>query len=293
MSFWTITRTLAVAACTAFLSLNTWAVVSCTISATPSTLDGSYDAALNLDMQGSFAISCTRAKNDAKNQTLWIGLNQLSSQTLAKAPPYADTLAYGIYSDVGRTTRWTNGPTGGLVVAFAFGTATAASATQAFYMRANAGQADKAAGTYSDMMNVTLNLTDSVGQNLSSTTLTTQATVAKTCSVNAAAVAYSVNYQAFQSTALIDSTQSVTVSCSKGTQANLALDRTTAVIPAIGLAYQLGFSPLSSGTTAATATSNAVPLSFGLTLTLPAGQAGTCGAGTCSGSDTRQVTITY
>jgi spore coat protein U-like protein len=293
MSLWKITRLTAAAACTAFLSVNTWAVLSCTISASPPTLTGNYDPASNLDVQGSFTVNCTRAKNDSKSQTLWIGLNQTSAQTMAKAAPYADTLTYGIYSDVNRTALWTGGATGGVSVPLSFGTATSASAAPAFYMRANAGQTDKAAGTYSDTLNVTLNVTNSTGQNLGNTTLTTQATVPKTCSVSAAAVSYAVSYQAFRSSALVDSSQSVSVSCSKGTQANLSLDKTTGVLLPIGLAYQLGFSPSSSATTAATSTSNAVPLSLGLILTLPARQAGACGAGTCSGSDTRQIMITY
>lgn len=293
MSFWKITRMMAVAACSAFLSLNTWAVLSCTISASPPTVTGTYDPAANLDVQGSFTMNCTRAKSDSKNQTFWIGLNQTTSQTMAKAAPYADTVAYGIYSDVNRTTLWTGGATGGVTVPFAFGTATAASATQAFYMRANAGQTDKAAGTYTNTLNVTLNVTNSTGQNLGSTTLTTQATVAKTCSVNAAAISYSVSYQAFRASALVDSSQSVGVSCSKGTQVNLSLDKTTGVVLPIQLVYQLGFSPSSAGATSGTSSSNAAPLSFGLILKVPAGQAGACGTGTCTGSDTRQIMITY
>jgi spore coat protein U-like protein len=293
MSLWKTTRTMAVAAWMAAAAQHTWAVLSCTISASPPTLSGTYASASNLDIQGAFSINCTRAKSDSKSQTLWVGLNQTSAQTMAKAAPYADTLAYGIYSDVGRTALWAGGATGGVSVPLSFGTGTAASATPALYMRANAGQTDKAAGTYSDTLNVTLNLTNSTGQNLANTTLTTQATVPKTCSVSAAAVSYSLSYQAFRTSALIDSSQSVSVSCSKGTQASLSLDKTTGVLLPIGLAYQLGFSPSSSATTAATSTSNAVPLLLGLILTLPAGQAGACGTGICSGSDTRQITIVY
>lgn len=293
MSLWKFMRLAAAGICSAVVSVNASAVLSCTISAAPSPLSGTYDSTANLDMQGSFTINCTRAKNDSKNQTFWIGLNQTASQTMAKPAPYADTLAYGIYSDVNRTALWTNGATGGVTISFAFGTSTAASTTVAFYMRANSGQTDKAAGSYSDTLNVTLNVTNSVGQNLGGTTLTTQASVPKTCSVDASAVSYAVSYQAFSSTPLVDSTQAVSVSCSKGTQATLTLDSTSGVILPVALAYQLDFSASSSASTSGTSTSNAVPLSFPLTLTLPAGQAGTCSTGTCTGSDTRQVTITY
>ena len=288
-----IVTLIAILACSVLLTRNAWGVMACTITASPATLSGAYDPASNLDMQGSFAINCTRAKNDSKNQTLWVGLNQVAGQTMAKSAPYADTLTYGIYTDAARATRWTSGAGGGLAIPLAFaGNEVALPVSAAFYMRAGAGQTDKASGTYSDTLNVTLNLTDSLGQNLGNTTLTSQATVAKSCSVSVAAVSYSVNYQAFRSTSLIDSTQSVGVTCSKGTQVNLALDQVTGVILPIELTYGLVFSP-SSQTASGTSTSGSAAQNFGLTLTLPAGQAGACTGAVCSGVDTRQITVTY
>lgn len=278
--------------CGAFPAGQAWAVLACSITASPATLSGAYDPASNLDMQGSFLVNCSRAKNDSKNQTLWIGLNQTVGQTLAKAPPYPDTIAYGIYTDVGRTTRWTEGVGGGFTVPLSFGNATAASATAQVYMRASSGQTDKAAGTYSDTLNVTLNSNDSLGQNLSGTTLTTEAAVSKSCVVDLAPLTYSVNYLAFRSTALVDSSQSVAVTCSKGTQVTLALDRVIGVILPVELKYTLTFSAMSQ-TAAGTSSSSSTAQIFGLTLTLPAGQAGACGTATCSGSDTRQITVTY
>lgn len=288
-------KVMAVAAalgCGVFACGDARAVVSCSISASPATLSGTYDPASNLDMLGSFVVSCTRANKDSKNQTLWIGLNQATGQTMAKAAPYADSLAYGIYSDVGRSILWTSGVGGGLTFTLAFGNTLAASINVPVYMRANAGQTDKAAGTYSDTLNVTLNQTDSLGQNLGSTTLTTQASVAKSCSVDVAPITYSVNYQAFRSTALVDASQSVVVTCSKGTQVGLSLDQVTGLIAPVELKYTLTF-PALSQTAAGTSSSSSTPLNFGLTLTLPAGQAGACGATVCGGSDTRQITVTY
>lgn len=283
----------AVLGCSAFPIGDAWAELACSITASPATLSGAYVPASNLDMQGSFVVNCTRLKKDSKNQTLWIGLNQTASQAMAKAPPYADTLAYGIYTDVGRTTRWTDGVGGGLAIPVDFGgNNTALSLPVAVYMRANSGQTDKAAGTYSDTLNVTLNDTDSLGPNLSATTLTTEASVAKSCVVDVAPLTYSVNYQAFRSAALVDSTQAVAVTCSKGTQVNLSLDKVTGVILPIELKYTLTFSAMSQ-TASGTSSSSATAQTFGLTLSLPAGQAGACGAATCSGSDTRQITVTY
>lgn len=268
------------------------AALSCTIMAAPPTIAGAYDPAGHLDLQGSFTINCTRAKQD-KNWTVWVGLNQTTAQALAKAPPYADTLAYGIYTDAARSIRWMDGVSGGSTAVLPFsGSVTAASVSVPFYMRAPAGQQDKAAGTYQDTLTATLRLTDSVGQQLGTTTVTTEAEVAKNCSVGAAPIAYSVSYQAFRSTALVDSSQSVSVTCSKGTQVSLSLDQTTGVISPIGLTYALTFPGWSPSTTG-TSSTGTLPQSFGLVLTLPAGQAGTCASGTCNGTATRQITITY
>ena len=268
------------------------AALSCTIMAAPPTITGAYDPAGNLDLQGSFTINCTRAKQD-KDWTVWVGLNQSTAQALAKAPPYADTLSYGVYTDAARSIRWMDGVSGGATTVLPFsGSVTAASVNMPFYMRAPAGQQDKAAGTYQDTLTATLRLTDSLGQQLGSTTLTTEATTAKNCSVGVAPIAYNVSYQAFRSTPLVDSSQSVSVTCSKGTQVNLSLDQTTGVISPIGLTYGLTFPGASSSTTG-TSSTGAAPQSFGLVLTLPAGQAGTCASGTCSGTATRQITVTY
>lgn len=270
------------------------AALGCTISAAPSTMTGPYDPAGNLDMSGgSFTINCTRTVKDSKNWTVWVGLNQTTAQTLAKAPPYPDTLAYGIYTDSGRLSRWTDGAGGGATTAITFsGNITAAMVNVPFYMRAPAGQSDKAAGTYQDTLTATLAVGNSAGAPLGTTTFTTEATVAKNCSVGVAPIAYAVSYQAFSSTPLVDSSQSVSVTCSKGTQVSLTLDQTTGVISPIGLTYGLTF-PGASPSATGTSSTGSAPLSFGLVLTLPAGQAGTCATGTCSGTATRQITITY
>ena len=269
------------------------AALACTIMASPPTITGGYDPAGNLDLQGSFTINCTRVKQDSKNWTLWVGLNQTSAQVLAKTPPYADTLSYGVYTDVARSIQWMEGVSGGATVALAFsGNITAASANMPFYMRAPAGQQDKAAGTYQDTLTATLRVADSLGQQLGTTTLTSEAVTAKNCSVGVAPIAYNVSYQAFRNTPLVDSSQSVSVTCSKGTQVNLSLDQTTGVISPIGLTYGLTF-PGASPSTTGTSSTGTAPQSFGLVLTLPAGQAGSCASGTCSGTATRQITITY
>lgn len=252
------------------------AAIDCTIASSPGTLNGAYAPGANLDVQGSLVLNCTRLRRDARNSTLWVGINQLAGETMAKPAPYADTLSYGIYRDAARTNLWTNGPavgngSGGLAVNLNFGTGnnTAQSVTVPVYMRAASGQMDKASGTYTDTLNVTVNQTSNTGPNLVTTTLTPQATVAKTCSFGVATAAYTLNYQAFRTTPVTDPSQSVALTCSKGTPFDLALDRTTGVIPVVQLTYGLVFTGSGTGAVSSTSMTGNAAQTFGLTLTVP------------------------
>jgi len=219
--------------------------------------------------------------------------DQNAGQTLAKLAPYADTLSYGVFSDSGYTNLWTSG-VGGIQVSLTFvGNNLNASVSPAppFYMRVASGQTDKAAGTYNNTLNVTVKDTNTSGATLGSTQLASQATVAKSCSFTVPS--YSLTYQAFRSTALVDTSQSVAVTCSKGTLYDLTLDNTVGVIPGVQLTYGLVFTSSSGASVSSTSSTGNTAQTMGLTLTLPSGQAGACAAGSCLGSGTRQITMTF
>lgn len=277
------------------------AALACSMTAQPGKLAGSYAASSNLDLQGSFVLNCTRALLDPTTFTLWIGVYQTAGRTLVKPAPHPDTLSYGIYRDAARSNLWTAGAAatsgaGALAVTLDFGLfnlGTAATLTLPVYLRVTAGQPDKAAGTYSDNLAVEVRLGSNTGAVLSSTPQSGEASIPKHCSLALSGGAYAVEYASFRPTALVDSSRSAVVTCSKGTQYQLQLDRTTGVIPGVELTYSLVFSSSGGATAISTSSTSTASQSFGLTLTLPAGQAGKCPGAVCSGSANRQLTISY
>jgi len=228
-----------------------------------------------------------------------VGIGHASGQTLATTGAFADTLTYGLYRDANRTNLWTNGAAatsgaGSQSVSISFSgnnLTMAAPVTLTVYMRVPSGQSGKAAGTYSHATAAYV-YDNSNGTLLDDISFTPEATIGKNCSISSGtATQYNVSYTAFRSAPLVDTTSGIPVSCTRGTQYTLSLDATSGVIPTVQLAYTLTFAN-GTGSVTATPSSEATNTHI-LTLTLPAGQAGTCNAGTCTGTSTRTVTITY
>lgn len=122
----------------------------CTIGA-GTVAFGNYDpivanATTPLDAQGSFQIACTR--NAA--YTVGLGLGSWAAGATRQMASGAQRLQYGLYSDAGRTTAWSD-------VATLSGTATSISpVTLTVYGRVFAGQV-VAAGGYGDSVQSTIN----------------------------------------------------------------------------------------------------------------------------------------
>ena len=275
------------------------ALTSCSIS-TPA-LTGTYADTANLDLQGNFVINCTRSGNP-KNYSLRVSLSQLASgQTMTTG--YPDSLNYGVYRDSLRSNLWTSGtqtPTGASSVETPIsytGPATASSVTLTGYFRIPLGQTGKAAGAYSSSLTATVQeisaTTGAVLQTFPTASFTPQATVAKSCVFGSVLPSYALNYQAFRLTALTDTTKGVDVTCTKGTSYTLALDATTAAVTTVGLVYSIMFTTSSGASVSSVSSSGLAATNYGLTLSLPGGQAGSCNAGTCTGNSIRTITVTY
>lgn len=132
------------ATATANLAVSANVPVNCTIAA--GTLSfGAYDpltanAATNLDMTGSFTVSCTNGT--PYTISLDAGANGGKSAAATRAMASGTNyLGYEIYSDSGRTTIWTSGSS--------VTSTSKAPATLTVYGRIPAGQ-DAAVGSYSD-----------------------------------------------------------------------------------------------------------------------------------------------
>jgi hypothetical protein len=283
-----------------------WAVLACSISATPSPVTGIYSSAANLDIQGTFAINCTRDPNvdTTRRPALWIGVSQTASGSTMTRDIGGSTLPYTIYRrafgnsvwlDTGSLNSTTNG-NAGLLTEVDFGPPGAhnptATANIPFYWRVASGLT-RAAGVYLESgLAVTLRNTNAAGSVLSTTTVSSRANIQHDCHfltppASTASVDFNLAYTAFQSTAATASS-SYYVTCTQGTGYSLALDLTRSVIPNVNLAYSLTLTGSTSGTG-----TGVQQTGFGITVSIDAGQAGACPLPPCTGTDIRTITITY
>ena len=135
-----------------------------------------------------------------------------------------------------------------------------------------------AAGTYTDTVTMTMTYGVSIATGSFGVSISTPAT----CSVTGAPGNVVFNYVAFGPAITPSSTFGVT--CTLSLPYTMALDATSGTI--VGLNYTLALSaPGSTGTGA--------QQTHSINGNMVAGQAGTCAAGSCSGSQARSVTISY
>lgn len=279
-----------------------WAQSAVSCSLVAPSFSGTYVDTADLSQQGTFTVNCTRTSKGKLTVNLRLSLSQAAvGQTMSTS--YPDTLAYNIYRDAAYTYLWTTGPeaaTGATAVESSVvftGNTSAASTTFTAYQRIPLGQVGKAAGNYASNLTGTLEEINGAGgavlQTLATATVSSQATVAKGCSFGAVIPSYALTYQAFRATDLTDTTKSIDVTCTKGTSYTMALDKMIDVVPTVGLTYSLVFTSTGNTSVSSVSSSGTAAASHGLTLNLPAAQAGSCATGTCNGTSVRTITVTY
>jgi spore coat protein U-like protein len=143
------------------------------------------------------------------------------------------------------------------------------------------------AGTYTDT--VTMRVRNSTNtSNLSPNgTFSVSITNPATCAITSVANVVFGTYLAFRNTALAAPAASFVMNCTLNLPYTLSLDATSGAMAGVGLNYTLTLS--ASGQQRGAGPGQ----TFTITGAMPAGQAGTCSAGTCSGSDTRTLMVTY
>jgi spore coat protein U-like protein len=272
-----------------------WAVLACSIGASPSMIGGVYSSGTTLNVQGGFSVTCTRdPANDATRHTIWIGLNQAPTGSQMTRDIGGSTLNYAVYRQGFGSSLWTNtgskkinqsGDTGmEWDVVFA-GAGSVVSVNIPFYWQLPTGQ-NRAAGVYLDTgVAVSLHKDNAAGALLGSTLLNSRASIQHNCRFSSAPLPIQVFYTAF-ATAAVPGSTSFELTCTEGTTYALSLDLTRSVIPTIELAYSLALNATSG-------TGNAVGQSFRVDVSIDAGQAGNCVGRNCSGTDTRTITVTY
>lgn len=281
-----------------------WAVLACSISAAPAPVTGIYSSAANLDIQGTFSINCTRnPATDARKHTLWVGIGQTTAGLTMTRDVGGSTLPYFIYRRAFGNSVWTstgskrsnqNGDTGlETEIDFGAGGAASGSLNVPFYWRVASGLT-RAAGVYLDSgIAVTLRTDSDSGTILGTSSISSRANIQHNChfltppTYASSNIQFNLAYTAFQA-APTTASSPYTVTCTQGTSYTLALDLTRSVIPNVDLAYSISLTGSTSGTGTGTQQTG-----FFVNVSIDAGQAGSCAALPCVGTDTRTITITY
>lgn len=259
------------------------ATINCNLFATGVT--GIYNPSSNLDLAGSITVNCTRASSDPTSQAFSITINQgedPAGRDLMRQTG-VDLLRYSISRNTYGGQKWTTNNNGDVPFTLNFGTGTSASVSYPYYFRVRSG-ITRPAGIYDDVLITAYLRTDSSsGTLIANVIFTANVSILSECYISTPPTTLSMNYTSFSATPQTGNT-GFNVSCTQSTPYTMALDANSGTL--LGLNYTLTLS-----STAATGTG------FGqlhsVTSTIAAGQAGNCSTGSCSGSQTRTVTISY
>ena len=245
--------------------------------------------------QGTLSIACTRnPSQDNRKPSVWLGMDQTTGGNTAALDTGGATLTYEIFHASPTSGTWTNtgsvdstSTTDGAVrerLDFVTNQSSSTTATLPFFYRI-AAQQFKPAGVYVDTVPIVMRLDSATGPVITTATLNIRISIPRSCRFSTPPSAIDLNYPAF-SPAPVTATSNFAITCTLTTTYTIALDQTRSVVPTVNLAYSLGLAA-----TAATGTAVAQP--YTVNISVDAGQAGSCNASTCSGTDTRTLTVTY
>lgn len=255
------------------------AAYSCTISSGGFSTIYVATSPTTTIVQSSFTITCTRALSDASTMSYSVAAdNGANAQgTHNRAVLGASKLAYYLFKDSACGTQWRGPQT--ISGTLNFSGSTSASVTISYWACITASQSVPA-GVYTD--NVTMTLTYGPGNTTATGLAGVSISTPPTCNLSTAPSDVVFNYVGFGPVANASTTFAVT--CSTYLPYTMALDATSGTV--LGLNYTIGLS-------APSGTGNGAGQTYTISGTIAAGQAGTCGTGSCTASQARVLTITY
>ncbi|MBL8521191.1 MAG: spore coat protein U domain-containing protein [Betaproteobacteria bacterium] len=266
-----------------------WAAYTCSVTVSSISVVYSPTVATENISTGTVTVSCTRLMGDPATLNYSVrannGLQPTGAINRVQLGASTDRYQYELYRQTPYTNpnRWQNNAATQIAGTLNFGAALSATDTRTFDLRLAGSQAVRPAGTYTDTVTATLRDTGT-GTILATTTLSVSVITTNSCEIETSPGAMSFAYTSFQAAAAAASTN-FSVRCTTGLPYTLALDATSGTL--LGLNYSLALS-------AASATGTGVVQNYSISGTIAASQAGTCGSlGSCSGSQTRTLTITY
>lgn len=266
----------------AFAAAPSFAAITCNVTLTSISTVYSPTVATDNTSTGSYTISCTRLASDA-NSLAWSlaannGLQPGGGNNRVNLA--GNRYSYDTYIDPSHTTKWQGGTrfTGTLN----FGASLSASVSGSFDVVVYGSQTVQPAGTYTDTVTATLRNTAN-NATLDTTPFTVSVITTNSCQLYTPPGDISLSYTSFQVSAAAANT-SFGVRCTTALPYTMALDATSGTI--VGLTYTLALSQTS-------ATGNGVIQNYSVNGSIAGGQAGTCATASCSGSQTRTLTVTY
>lgn len=278
---------LTIITCLLFWSICSHGAITCTapMSTGFSTAYASSGVVPNVT-QGTVTVNCTRsASGDATN--LLLRANNGLSLCLGSNSGglLISCIAYEAYRDSGCNLIWTNDTDASAIPIMLSSVLTPQSITVNFWgCITMAGQSPASgSGSYSDA--VIMSVRDTGGLvTYSTSSFPVNILYPATCAITSLANVAFGTYVAFSATPLIAPNANIVLNCTSNLPYSLALDTTSGVVA--GLKYSLSLDSTSSR-------GMGPGQIHTITGTMPANQAGTCSTSSCSGSDTRTLTITY
>jgi len=257
------------------------AAITCSVSSGGFAAAYSTTAATTNVTQTFFTVTCTRgASTDPTSVSYSVkadnGLYSVGQRNNAAFG--ANRINYDIYTNASCGTQWKGNTAISGTITFA--TTGTLSQQGNFWGCIPAAQAGIAAGTYTDT--VTMTMTYGSPQSTATGTFGVTITTPPVCTLTTAPGTVSFAYVSFGPTVNASTTYGVT--CTLALPYTMALDATSGTV--LGITYTLALSSASSTGTGAQQT-------FQINGNIAAGQAGTCGTSTCSGTQARTLTITY
>jgi spore coat protein U-like protein len=270
----------------AFAAVPAFAAITCSVMVTSITTVYDPTVATENISTGSYTISCTRLASDASTLNWSLGADNGNHASGAQNRVQLGTRTYNY--EIYRLTpyinanRWQDATATRFSGTINFGGALIASASGSFDLRVPGNQTVRPAGTYSDTVDVTLRNSTTLAT-LSTSSFNVSVITTDACQINVPPGAINFTYASFQA-AVANASTSFGVRCTDALPYTMALDAFPG--PLLGLTYSLVLSQTN-------ATGNGVTQTYSINGSIAAGQAGTCATGTCSGSQTRTLTVTY
>lgn len=235
-----------------------------------------------LVVQGTFTVTCSRTAGEFLTFTAYqVGVNNgVNPQNQNNRVRLGNRrIQYELYRDSACTQPWTSSNQITDAMTWTGGSSGPQTKQYSYWLCIPSLNVAGAGGTYTDTVTMTLTY---LGGNAITGTIPIQIYAPANCTFISSPTAITIDYVAFGPART--ASRNFSVQCTSGMPYTLSTNVSEGVL--VNLRYILSLS-----TSTATGTGN--PQTHSVTVTVPAGQAGTCTAGTCTATQAHTITVSY